>query len=139
MKTIKRILAAILIVTAFSSLLSCYSFAATTSLSSTSVSFYGYQTGHYYSAIYSDSYNHVGSECNNNYYPTKMIQAYCYKDGRLWNLSDIDGSCGSGTINAITAYQAIHSVSSDSYGKAKENTWRDMAWYHYGTTIAQYL
>lgn len=101
------------------------------------VGFYGYE-GNYYYVYYLNTSYWVGW----HYSPssaTKMVAyAYLYMDGVLSPKSRIYDTTFDNTIDsAIRAYQYNHGLSQD--GVIGSSTWRDMAYYRYGTSISVLL
>lgn len=101
-----------------------------------SVSFTG-SSGAYYYVSYSDTSTWVGWRYSTAGKPVSMVQAYLYMDGQLSSRSDIDSYFGNITETAIRGYQYNHGMTED--GVVGTDTWRNMAYYSYGTSISYLL
>ena len=101
-----------------------------------SVSFTGV-SGTYYYVSYSNTATWVGWRYATSGNPVKMVQAYLYMDGQLGGREEIDSYFGNKTETAIRGYQYNHGMSQD--GVVGTDTWRDMAYYSYGTSISYLL
>lgn len=94
-------------------------------------------SGTYYYAKYSDTSYWVGWHYATSGKPVSMVQAYLYMDGQLSSRSDIDSYFGNITETAIRGYQYNHGMTED--GVVGSDTWKNMAYYSYGTTISSLL
>lgn len=101
-----------------------------------SVEFTG-SSGTYYYVSYSNTATWVGWRYKTDGKPVSMVQAYLYMDGQLSSRNDIDSYFGNVTETAIRGYQYNHGMSQD--GVVGTNTWRDMAYNSYGTSISYLL
>lgn len=101
-----------------------------------SVDFTG-SSGKYYSVVYSDQSKWVGWRFATDGKPVSMVQAYLYMDGQLSSRDDIDSFFGPNTETAIRGYQYNHGMTED--GVVGTDTWRNMAYYSYGTSISYLL
>jgi len=101
-----------------------------------SVSFTG-SSGIYYSVTYSNTLTWVGWTHATSGKPVSMVQAYLFMDGQLNSRDDIDSYFGNVTETAIRGYQYNHGMTED--GVVGTNTWRNMAYYSYQTSISYLL
>lgn len=101
-----------------------------------SVSFTG-SSGTYYYVSYTNTNTWVGWRFSTAGKPVSMVQAYLYMDGQLNSRNDIDSYFGDITETAIRGYQYNHGMTED--GVVGTDTWRNMAYYSYGTSISYLL
>lgn len=109
----------------------------------------GVSGGDTYYAIYSDRTFWVSWSRTSNHTAIRMIQGYLHIDGRFMqynneyasintNVDDcVDGYFGDVTSQCIRLYQYRHDLTVD--GDAGTGTWRNMAYYNYGTGIGHLL
>lgn len=99
--------------------------------------------------MYSEKDYWVGWTRSNGRGPVRVAQGYLYYDGSFQDYKNqnpsftynvdscVDGWFGTATEGAIRIYQGRHSLTVD--GDLGTNTWRDMAYYNYGTSIGHLL
>lgn len=129
----KRLVAMLLVLVMAVCAFPVYAFAAA---GYNSVEFTG-SSGTYYYVSYSNTATWVGWRYKTDGKPVSMVQAYLYMDGQLSSRNDIDSYFGNVTETAIRGYQYNHGMSQD--GVVGTNTWRDMAYNSYGTSISYLL
>lgn len=105
-------------------------------------------TNRYY-VMYSDKNHWVGWTRANGRGPVRVAQGYLFYSGAFldyknanpsftYNIdSCVDSWFGTATEGAIRIYQERYGLSVD--GDLGTNTWRDMAYYRYGTSIGHLL
>lgn len=109
----------------------------------------GYTPTKRYYVMYSEKDYWVGWTRSNGRGPVRVAQGYLYYDGSFQDYKNqnpsftynvdscVDGWFGTATEGAIRIYQGRHSLTVD--GDLGTNTWRDMAYYNYGTSIGHLL
>lgn len=134
MKTITRILTLLLVVSLFCSAMSMGASAAGATSTSTYMSITG-TSGAVYYINYSQSGNYVGYGYTNATKPVKVVQARCVIANTFPTQSSsyIDGLFGSYTYSAICGYQGKYGLTTD--GVVGYNTWKDMGYTHFVSTI----
>lgn len=102
-----------------------------------------------YYVMYSEVNHWVGGSRLNRRGSVRVAQGYLYYDGSyklykdenpnfVYNVdSCVDGWFGTATDATIRLYQHKHSLAED--GDIGTNTWRNMAYYNYGTAIGHLL
>lgn len=102
-----------------------------------------------YYVMYSEENHWVGWSRSNGRGPVRVAQGYLYYDGSFEiykasnpdfnsNVDDcVDGWFGNDTEATIRIYQSRHGLSVD--GDLGVSTWRNMAYYNYGTSIGHLL
>ncbi len=94
-------------------------------------------SGKRYYVAYTNQSTWVGWRFATSGDPVEMAQAYLYMDGQLSSRDDIDSLFGPNTETAIRGYQYNHGMTED--GVVGTDTWRNMAYYSYGTSISYLL
>lgn len=109
----------------------------------------GASGGDIYTAVYSQSPYWVSWTRPSNNIAVRLVQGYLYKDGSFEEYNEnikpislyvdncVDGYFGGTTEECIRIYQRNHGLTVD--GEVGTNTWTDMAFYNYRTSIAHLL